>query len=207
MNKEFPETLVCDNGIVLDKISIYQAEEKLEVIKGNVDYISEFGIWPPKDYDMAKEEEYVKNCLEGWDNGERFDYAIFDEEDIFIGSFAVVVLSQKLAKYELNYWIRQDYQAKGIMTKVLKTITDFLFEDPFPANKVIIRMIAKNIKSAKVATKCGYLLESKHFDEELSSLKGGLGDSLIFVRLRDKKKHKKLEKMQKELKKLYGLEK
>jgi len=200
--KDFPEVLICEN-FILDKISETQLEERFDVISENKEYLSEFANNPKADYSIEYEDDYIKRCLAEWEDRTRFEYSVFNEEDFIIGGISVICHNQKFAKYELSYWIIPSYESKGVTTKIVKTVVDFLFEEPCVADKVVVKIVVGNIKSAKVALKNDFLLEAKHYDELVT--KKGLTDSFCFVKLKDKEKRKELENIQDSLKSIYDV--
>ncbi|MCP4355232.1 MAG: GNAT family N-acetyltransferase [Proteobacteria bacterium] len=206
--KDFPETLVCGE-FILDKISMTQLEERFEVRNKDKDYLSEFDNSLRSDYSLETEQKYIKRCLAEWEDRTRFEYSIFDKEDCLIGGVTVSARSTSFCngeqsfKHVLAYWMKQECESKGIITNVVKTITDFLFEEPCIADKVTIKTVTDNIKSAKVALNNGFLFEYKDYSNCVHA--GNLIDAFVFSILKDKKKQKELESIQNKLKSVYGI--
>ena len=62
-------------------------------------------------------------------------------------------------KFEIGYWCRADYQGQGYVTETVQALTRIGFE-VFRANRIEIRCDARNLRSRRVAERCGYNLEA-----------------------------------------------
>lgn len=58
----------------------------------------------------------------------------------------------------IGYWLGEDFQGKGIMTKVAKALTDPAFSN-LKLNKVEIRAAAENEKSRGIPERLGFVKE------------------------------------------------
>lgn len=61
-------------------------------------------------------------------------------------------------KAQLGYWIRPEYEGKGIVNKCLARFISFLFETP-GLNKIEIHFMTTNKRSAAVAERLGFRIE------------------------------------------------
>lgn len=60
----------------------------------------------------------------------------------------------------IGYWLGQDYQGKGIMTEVVKGLTDYALSD-LKLNRVEIKAAADNQKSRSIPERLGYVEEGR----------------------------------------------
>ncbi|RHB51956.1 GNAT family N-acetyltransferase [Exiguobacterium sp. AM39-5BH] len=58
----------------------------------------------------------------------------------------------------IGYWLRQDFQGKGIMSQALETIIDYGFRD-LKLDKIEIRVATENVKSRAIPERFGFLEE------------------------------------------------
>ena len=87
-----------------------------------------------------------------------------------------------MPRFEIGYWCRTSYAGKGYITEAVNAITAFAF-DVLGARRVEIRCDALNLRSRRVAERCGFPLEAtlRQFDR---SVDGELRDELVFAKLR-----------------------
>ncbi|MEO6190012.1 MAG: GNAT family protein [Saprospiraceae bacterium] len=61
---------------------------------------------------------------------------------------------------ELGYWIAEDHWGKGLMTKLVKEMCDYVFLN-FPTERIFARPFGSNIASQRVLEKNGFVFEAK----------------------------------------------
>jgi RimJ/RimL family protein N-acetyltransferase len=88
-----------------------------------------------------------------------------------------------IRRFEIGYWVRQKYAGLGLVTEAVDGLTRFMIEH-LQANRIEIRCDAKNTRSAKVAERCGFLLEGTLRHNSLSADGQTLRDTLIFAKVR-----------------------
>jgi Acetyltransferases, including N-acetylases of ribosomal proteins len=86
--------------------------------------------------------------------------------DKMIGTIDFVKVNPFDSHAELGYVLNKDYWGQGYMTEVVKTVTDFSFQE-FGLKTLDIVVDKRNIASSRVAEKCNY----KKFDEYKSANK------------------------------------
>jgi RimJ/RimL family protein N-acetyltransferase len=84
-------------------------------------------------------------------------------------------------KFEIGYWCRVKYQGQGYVTEAVRAITRVGFE-VMGANRIEIRCDARNVRSRRVAERCGYRLEAT-FQNDLLAPDGELRATLVFALL------------------------
>jgi len=72
---------------------------------------------------------------------------------------------------EIGYWLSEPFQGKGIMTRSVKTLMKFAFQD-LGMHRIQIKCATGNQKSRNIPEKIGYKLEGTERDGEL--LTGGI---------------------------------
>ena len=121
-------------------------------------------------------ELFIRSRLNEWIVQQSFTYAIWNQKKTdLIGHISIKNIDWTIPRAELAYLISAEYEGKGIMTEVLKTIINLSFEK-LGMNKLYLRVITFNDKSYKVAEKCGFkregIIRNDHrtFDGELVDL-------------------------------------
>ena len=87
-----------------------------------------------------------------------FPYIITNKTDEFIGLVDVKNIDWNVPKAELGYFIDADYQGKGIITKAVGYVVDFLIVK-YRFKKLLCRVGSKNTGSINVALKNDFQLE------------------------------------------------
>lgn len=101
-----------------------------------------------------------------------------------IGGSGFHNIDWNVSKFEIGYWVRSSYAGQGYITEAVNGITAFAFNS-LGAQRLEIRCDVRNMRSAAVAQRAGYMLESTfhsdardHFDR--------LRDTFIFVQVADR---------------------
>lgn len=82
---------------------------------------------------------------------------IFLQEKI-IGGIGLYQWDHQLKKASLGYWIRKEYEGKGLLSQCLKHFIDFIFTT-LGLNKIEIHFIPSNKRSAAIAEKLNAKIE------------------------------------------------
>ncbi|MCX8131531.1 MAG: GNAT family N-acetyltransferase [Clostridia bacterium] len=97
-----------------------------------------------------------------------------------IGAFLKGDVYRKNA--EIGYYLAEEYWGRGIMTKAVRLITAFLFEN-FDINRVYAEPFARNTGSRRSLEKAGFRLEA---ELKCNVVKNGIiEDSCIYAILKD----------------------
>ncbi|WP_138754412.1 GNAT family N-acetyltransferase [Paenibacillus sinopodophylli] len=99
-----------------------------------------------------------------------------------IGSSGLHRIDWETRKFEIGYWVRSSFGAKGYISEAVEAITDFAIQE-LEANRMEIRCDARNSRSAKVAERSGYTCEGI-LRKEKPSVDGSLQDTMIFAKVR-----------------------
>ena len=96
-----------------------------------------------------------------------------------VGSSGLQRIDWEVPKFEIGYWCRTGFTGRGYITEAVLGITAFAF-DVLGARRVEIRCDSRNLPSARVAERAGFLLESELHNNEVST-DGEPRDTLIFA--------------------------
>tara|TARA_Y100000310_G_scaffold251715_1_gene258322 strand:+ start:38748 stop:39269 length:522 start_codon:yes stop_codon:yes gene_type:complete len=84
-------------------------------------------------------------------------------------------------KAEIGYWIGKRLWNKGIMTRAVKLMTKFAFNN-LKLRRIYATINPRNKGSARVLEKCGYVLEGRMKKNELKD--GVITDSDLYAKVR-----------------------
>lgn len=99
-----------------------------------------------------------------------------------VGSSGLHQIDWQARKFEVGYWVRTSCQQQGYITEAVHAITRFAIQE-LQANRIQIRCDARNIRSAKVAERCGFTLEGI-LRNETCDVNGALSNTMIFAKVR-----------------------
>ncbi|KZE68987.1 acetyltransferase [Fictibacillus phosphorivorans] len=75
-----------------------------------------------------------------------------------IASSGLHRINWDIPKFEIGYWIDSRYAGKGYMTEAVQGITDFAVNE-LKARRIEIRCDTRNVKSAAIPERLGFMLE------------------------------------------------
>ena len=107
--------------------------------------------------DMESCMSYVKEKRKQAKKKELFIFVILADEKL-CGVLIVKSIDWRIPKGELAYYIDRNYEGKGIMSKAMDQVTDYLFNE-LDFNKLFIRISPNNEPSRRLAIKNGFVLE------------------------------------------------
>lgn len=115
--------------------------------------------------------QVVRGTLEG---DRRRDWAIRNSQDVLLGSIGLFDLVPG-ERAEIGYWLAQPYWGQGLMSRIVRRLSDFAFEQ-YQLQRLFGQVFATNTASARVLEKAGFLLEGtlrNHFfkDGQVSDVK------------------------------------
>jgi RimJ/RimL family protein N-acetyltransferase len=85
--------------------------------------------------------------------------------------------------FALGYWLRSDAEGHGYMSEAVRILTDYAFSQ-LGANKVALRCDARNVRSAAVAERLGFIREAQLRGEAITK-DGLIADELQYALTRD----------------------
>lgn len=115
--------------------------------------------------DWTQDESNTLEYVQGVIDNEEVQYSIYDS-DKFIGRIGFNHMDSLNHKAEIGYWIIEEEQGKGIVTRSVKELLILGFTD-LNLNKVVIKAGVGNIKSRSIPEKLGFTLEGIERDGEL----------------------------------------
>ncbi|WIV19863.1 GNAT family N-acetyltransferase [Paenibacillus polygoni] len=106
------------------------------------------------------------------------------ENGQLVGSSGLHRIDWDVRKFEIGYWLRSSYAGQGYMSESVEAITNYAIRE-LAANRIEIRCDARNVKSAKVAERNGFVLEGILRGDSLD-VYGKLSDTMLFSKIRGK---------------------
>ena len=168
---------------VYDQITIHLpklefAEEIFEIISNQQLYLGEWLPWVERTKSVKYLRAFLKDAARFNQGGQKLTtYVLYDGK--IAGSVSFVKIDKEMRTAELGYWLREELQGKGIMTKACQRLIDYNFRTK-AINRIEIKVATNNGKSIKIPERMGFLHEgtlrqaaffyNQYFDMELFSL-------------------------------------
>src|SRR5690606_732125 len=116
---------------------------------------------------VADSEKFVESVVNAPED--RFEYVFaIRKSNHFVGLIGFKDTDKVNRKTEIGYWLSEEYQKKGIMTKSVDILCNFAFK-ALNINKIQIKCAVGNIPSSNIPKRLNYILERIERDSELLS--------------------------------------
>jgi ribosomal-protein-serine acetyltransferase len=134
------------------------AEETFSIVKSNYEHLHEWTNWVNEKTSVETIREFYKSCPKSLKNDNPlFGLVIFYKGKIVGGTgFHEINRSDKSA--ETGYWLAKEVNGRGIVTKSVKRIIDYAFEE-MGMNRIVIKCAPDNLKSRAIPEKLGFTQE------------------------------------------------
>ncbi|GGB05914.1 acetyltransferase [Macrococcus hajekii] len=137
----------------IDGRTVYQ------LIDRQRDYLKEFLPWSDLLQNEEQEIAAFKDLMKEFGSGQSMTFVVhYNGETVGMIDFHNINCHNHSA--EIGYWLSQDMQGKGIITRAVKSICRLGF-DSYQLNRIVIIMDCDNTASKKVAERSGFHYEGK----------------------------------------------
>ena len=150
--KHFPRNIdMSDFQLVKLEPTTANAERLLAAMNENREFLAEFLEWVDS---YTTTEKALANIEKSYGD-DKCSYFIMVADDI-VGKISFVDSDDNMG--EISYWLAHSFNGRGIMTRALNKLTEMGFRD-MGLKRIQSTIDAKNIPSAAVALRCGYVCE------------------------------------------------
>jgi RimJ/RimL family protein N-acetyltransferase len=124
--------------------------------------------------------DFIARARVGWTIGEDMNLGIFARDSgAFLGGIGFHPRSWDVPWFEIGYWLRTGAEGHGYMAEAVRVLADFAFTS-LGANRVEIRCDARNVRSAAVAERLGFVREGILRNQQRTPA-DELRDTLVFA--------------------------
>lgn len=146
-----------EEDLALKLIEQRDAKRVFELTNNSRAYLREWLPWLDITKSIEDTNGFINICLKGYfENRSMNTVILFKGEIVGVAGFNEINWSNKTAY--IGYWLGEEYQGNGIMTKVVKALTNYAF-DELNLNKVEIRAAVENKKSRVIPESLGFIKE------------------------------------------------
>lgn len=133
------------------------AEALHRTVHRNLDHFGRFVPWLYSLRSVAAAEEIIGIWDRQIQRGSEYVFGIF-EDDIHIGCIGIHEIRRANNSATLGYWLSEQHQGRGIMTRAAAALCDFSFQR-LALNRLAIHCSVENQQSRAIPERLGFRLE------------------------------------------------
>jgi len=159
-----------DETILLRQLQKSDGEEIFHTIDNEREHLGPFLPFVEKTKAVSDTQAFVDMTLDTPEGQREYTFTI-RENDKFIGLIGFKSTDRMNMITEIGYWLSEKAQGKGIMTRAVKKLIAFAFDER-GMNRIVIKCAVGNTKSKNIPKRLGFTCEGTERDGEL--LAGGV---------------------------------
>lgn len=173
--------LEVNKDIILRQIQPSDAPAVFTAIDTGRDYLGKWLPFVEYTQTVSDSEIFIKAALKELEHSENYIFVILCKNN-FAGLIGFKDTDCVNKRTEIGYWLKEQFQKKGIITQSLTKLLDFAFKE-MEMHRVEIRCGVGNIPSKNIPKRLGFKLEGIERDGELLS-SGEYTDLEVYSKLR-----------------------
>jgi ribosomal-protein-serine acetyltransferase len=158
-------TITIDENIRLELINENHSQPIFDIVDKNRIHLRQWLPFVDRMQTVEFAENFVKGTMQRNKDGNEFAFVII-ENDKVIGRIGVYKIDGQNKIGEIGYWLAENLQGKGIITKSCKALIDFCFSD-LQLNRIEIKCGTENFKSKTIPEKLNFTREGVIKEGEL----------------------------------------
>ncbi len=148
---------IIDENIDLRLLQLNHAEELFALTDTCRPYLREWLPWVDSTKTVEDTKAFIEFTKKQFASNQGFQAGIWYQDKLVgVIGYHGFNLAHKLTS--IGYWLNEEYQGKGIMTKACKAMVDYALSD-LKFNRVEIRCAEKNNKSRAIPERLGFTQE------------------------------------------------
>ena len=160
-----------DDNLILRLPEKRDAETVTAAVRKNLGRLREWMPWAVDDYSNENAMDWIKRNRDGYAEDGQFN-ALILLDGRFMGTIGFHDLDLKNKHAAIGYWVDQEYEGRGIITRCCRELIDYLF-DSMELNRVQINCAVENLRSRAVPERLGFTLEGTLRQTEVLKDKSG----------------------------------
>ena len=154
-----------DENIKIELINENHSQPIFDIVDQNRIHLRQWLPFVDRMQTVEFAENFVKGTMQRNKDGNEFAFVII-ENDKVIGRIGVYKIDGQNKIGEIGYWLAENLQGKGIITKSCKALIDFCFSD-LQLNRIEIKCGTENFKSKTIPEKLNFTREGVIREGEL----------------------------------------
>ncbi len=148
--------LVTDS-IHLRILELRDVEQLYALTHTSRQHLREWLPWVDHVESVDDSRQFIQSTLSQYAGNNGFQLGIWYRETL-AGVIGLHHIDWPNRSTAIGYWLGQDFQGLGIMTKACQSLVDFLFDD-YQLNRVEIEVATQNFKSQAIPDRLGFVNE------------------------------------------------
>ncbi|MBT2606529.1 GNAT family N-acetyltransferase [Bacillus sp. ISL-53] len=146
-----------DEELSLKLLELKDAERVFEITNQSREYLREWLAWLNNTTKLEDTKGFINMSLKSFAENKSVNTVIMYKGQIVgVAGYNQINWSNKTAY--IGYWLGEEYQGNGIMTRVAKALTDYAFNE-LKLDKVEIRVAVENNKSRGIPERLDFVNE------------------------------------------------
>ena len=146
--------LRVESDLRLELLRPEHAEELFELTERNRKYLREWLPWLDSNKYLQNTIDFIKFSQKQYKDSSSLHLAIRFGDGL-VGAIGFHKVDWMNHSTSIGYWLVEDYQGKGIITKSCKSLVDYAFGD-LGLNRVEIRCAVENSRSRAIPERLGF---------------------------------------------------
>ena len=156
-------TIVVDGEILLRRPALEDAESLFALVDSNRQYLRRWLPWVDFVASLEDERRWVQTHLP--EDAPEYVLLMAYKGEV-VGAIGIRGRGSRNRHGEIGYWIAEDMQSRGIVTRSCRVLIDYMFER-LNMNRVVIRVSVDNVRSRGIPNRLGFTLEGIERQSEL----------------------------------------
>ncbi|HAK47164.1 MAG TPA: N-acetyltransferase [Spirochaeta sp.] len=169
-----------DENILLSQVKLSDAADIFYIIDTQREYLGKWLLFVEHTKTVKDTEAFLKSVIEVPEDSAELVFVI-RWMGTLIGLIGFRNTDKANRRTEVGYWLSEDFQKRGIITKSLKCLVEIAFEER-NINRIALRCAVRNDASKNVALRAGFRFEGTERKGELLS-EGKFRDLEVYSRL------------------------
>jgi ribosomal-protein-serine acetyltransferase len=176
--------LEIDSEITLRQLERSDAEAIFETIDQQREYLGRWLPFVAYTLDISDSHGFVDSVVNA--PADRFEYLFTIRKcGRFVGLIGFKDTDRQNRKTEIGYWLCEQYQKQGIVTRSVERLCDFAFNE-LGINRIQIKCAVGNSASSNIPKRLGFIFEGIEREGELLS-NGFFTDLEVYSKLKHEK--------------------
>lgn len=144
-------------GIDVGLLELHHAERLFEAVDSNRGHLGAWFPWVATTIEVQVTRDFIQSQLDAWAAGTGLCCGIF-EGDRVVGTIGCHAINARMKHVEIGYWLAADVTGRGLMTRAVKAMIDYLVARR-GFHRIVIKARVDNAPSIAVATRHGFKYE------------------------------------------------
>jgi ribosomal-protein-serine acetyltransferase len=154
----------ADDEVFLRLHEERHAEELFELVDENRAHLRPWLPWVDANKSADDTRTFIRQMLMKLADGNEYGFGILSQGKL-VGAVGLDVL-QEAREAEVGYWLSEDAQGRGIISRATQALVDFSFADR-GLNVVVIKCAKDNVRSRAVPERLGFTMEATLREREV----------------------------------------